>query len=555
MTNMLQIKSGIFVSILAVLFAAIPAHAADVVGGIDMQTFTADVYVAADAHVTVTETISGEFQTPHHGVYRSIPFRYTVDGRTHYVPLTITEVTKDGASVPYIQSKEEGSSVLKIGDADILVSGLFTYVITYEADRVVLSQDSGAFFAWDAPGDDWEDRFEAVTVTVSTDAASAVLDTACYTGEFGMTSERCTAVQEGQTVTFTTEQRALTAAVVFDPSVVGVPKESPIQTLLYDHSDYLFLLLPLAALVAMFVSWWHKGRDPAGRGVIVAEYEPPTDMGPGEVGALHDGKVHKHDVIAMIVDLAVRGYVVIEERGKHYALVRTEKGEEGLREYEAQFIRTAFGSDKEVVLQGRVERFGRAWKAAASSLHQKLQTDGLFVKNPETVRGTFIAAGILVLIVTWFVAPEMSSWSIMPFVAGVSTAVIVIIFGLQMPRRTTRGVIAWEHVQGYKLFLSTAEKYRLEWQEREGIFEKYLPYALALGVAEKWTKELGSTLQEPPRWYHGNWSTWNTWYFMHTMNSFSSSMARSYTTSTQSSRSGGGGFSGGGFGGGGGGGW
>lgn len=555
MTNMLQIKRGIFASIAIALFAVAPVHAQDVTGGIDMQTFTADVYVAADAHVTVTETITGEFQTPHHGVYRSIPYRYTVDGRTHYVPLTITKVTKDGASVPYTESKEEGSSVVKIGDADILVSGLFTYVITYEADRVVLLQDSGAFFAWDAPGDDWEDRFEAVTVTIGTNAALAILDTACYTGEFGMTSERCTAVQEGQTVTFTTDKRELTAAVLFDPSVVVVPKESPIQTLLYDHSDYLFLLLPLAVLAAMFTAWWRKGRDPAGRGVIVPEYAPPKDMGPGEVGALHDGKMHKRDVIAMIVDLAVRSYIVIEERGKHHALVRTEKNTDDLRAYEAQFVYIAFGNDHEVDLKGRVERFGRAWKAAEASLHQKLQTDGLFVKNPETVRGAFIATGILVLIVTWFVAPEMSSWSMMPFVAGVLTAAIIVIFGIHMPRRTTHGVEIWEHVQGYKLYLATAEKHRLEWQQQEGIFEKYLPYALALGVADKWTKELGPTLQSPPRWYRGNWSTWNTWYFMHTMNSFSSSMARSYTTSTQSSRSGGGGFSGGGFGGGGGGGW
>lgn len=551
---MLQIKRGIFASIAVVLFAIVPVHAEDVIGGIDMQTFTADIHVASDAHVTVTETITGEFQTPHHGIYRAIPYYYTVNDRGHSVPITIDAVTKDGVSVPYTDSQFGGNIVLKIGDANRLVSGPFSYTITYGADRVVFSRRDGAFFAWDAPGDDWEDTFEAVTVTVSADSSSAMRDAACYTGDFGTTSERCDVVRQDDRAIFTTATHGLTAAVLFDPAAVTVPVETPLRTLLHNHREYLFFLFPLVMFVAMATVWWRKGRDPAGRGVIVPEYEPPKDMGPAEVGAVHDGRVQQHDVIAMIVDLAVRGYIVIEERGKYYALVRTEKPVDDLRDYEGQFVRTAFGNDQEVLLHGRVERFGRAWKAAAAALYQKLQTDGLFVKNPEHVRGIFIAVGVLLIMVTAFVAPNLPS-SESPIIAGGITGIIVILFGIQMPRRTVRGVKAREHIHGYKLFLGTAEKYRLAWQEKEGIFERHLPYALALGVADKWTKELGPMLQSPPQWYHGNWSTWSAWHFTHALNTFSSSASRSYTTSTQSSRSGGGGFSGGGFGGGGGGGW
>lgn len=552
MTNMLQIKRVIFASVVLALCAVTPVHAQDVVGGIDMQTFSTDIVVASDAHVTVTEVISGEFQTAHHGIYRSIPYEYTVNGHAYRLPVTINSVKKGGAPIAYSQSKSNGSVVLKIGDADKLVTGRFRYTITYEVDRAILAQDDGAFFAWDAPGDAWEDPFADVIVNVTTDVPNAIIDAHCYYGAYGST-DACGASNTDSTATFTWPG-PLTATVFFDASAIVVPEETVVQTLLYDYAKYFWFVFPLVALIAMGTAWWRKGRDPAGRGVIVPEYEPPKGMGPAEVGALHDGKAHKHDIVAMIVDLAVRGYIVIEERGKHYALVRTEKSIDDLQEYEAKFVQTAFGNDKEVELTGRVVSFGRAWMAATSALHVQLESDGLFSKNPETIRGAFIALGVLLIMVTWFVVPGIST-SVIPMVAGGLTAAIVMLFGLVMPRRTVHGVEVWEHVQGYKLYLSTAEKYRLAWQEKEGIFEKYLPYALALGVADAWSKELGPTLKEPPRWYRGNWSTWNTWYFMHNMHAFSSAMSRSYATSTQSSRSGGGGFSGGGFGGGGGGGW
>ncbi len=562
MTNMSQIKLVIFASIFAVLFAIVPVvHAADVVGGIDMVSFDAQIVVDANAHVTVTETITGEFQTPHHGIFRSIPYRYDVDGGSHVLPLQTLLVKKEGVTVPFTKTLGDGIIVLKIGDANVLVEGDFVYTITYEVDRAVLPRDDGAFFAWDAPGDGWEDAFETITasVTYSGDAMSIAqpLSGNCFVGEFGSTSMNCTSAElsdDYQTVSFVSDV-PMTAVVTFDPSAVVVPYESWPQAFWIDHGDVVFLLLPVIVFLLMLRYWWRHGRDPKGRGVIIPEYEPPKGLGPAEVGAVHDGVVNKGDVVAMIVDLAVRGYIVIEDKGGKFSLVKTAKTAEGLRDYEAAFMTTTFGTDTTVDLSAKVKKFGTAWKAASAELYVRLQTEKLFIWNPDTVRTMFMILAFGVFMLTWFIAPNISDEPMLPFVAGISTALIVLVFGFAMPRRTVHGVKTWEHIQGYKLFLHTAERYRLQWQEKEGIFEKYLPYALALGVADGWVKALGPTLTQPPQWYHGNWSTWNALYFMRSMNSFSSAMERSYATATASSRSGGGGFSGGGFGGGGGGGW
>src|SRR5262249_40028229 len=79
------------------------------------------------------------------------------------------------------------------------------------------------------------------------------------------------------------------------------------------------LLIPLAALLIMFNLWWKYGRDPRLR-PISAQYEPPDQLTPGEVGTLVDNSADMRDITASIVDLAVRGYLNIEEKQKDHLM-------------------------------------------------------------------------------------------------------------------------------------------------------------------------------------------------------------------------------------------
>ena len=57
-----------------------------------------------------------------------------------------------------------------------------------------------------------------------------------------------------------------------------------------------------------------------------------------------------------------------------------------------------------------------------------------------------------------------------------------------------------DKIEGFKLYLTTAEKHRLNFEilekETPELFEKYLPYAMALGVEEKWTEKFAAVLEE-----------------------------------------------------------
>jgi len=72
------------------------------------------------------------------------------------------------------------------------------------------------------------------------------------------------------------------------------------------------LLLPLLSLLFVYRLWRSRGKDPERRPIAPA-YAPPEGMTPAEVGTLVDNRPDTRDIIASVVDLAVRGYLRIEE--------------------------------------------------------------------------------------------------------------------------------------------------------------------------------------------------------------------------------------------------
>src|SRR6202047_3699098 len=108
-------------------------------------------------------------------------------------------------------------------------------------------------------------------------------------------------------------QEGRPAAVAFDKGFVHEPTAAS-KVAMFFRSNWP-LGIPIAAFVVMFYLWWTRGRDPRLR-PIAAQYEPLDQLTPGEAGTLVDNSADMRDITASIVDLAVRGYIVIEEHQK-----------------------------------------------------------------------------------------------------------------------------------------------------------------------------------------------------------------------------------------------
>jgi uncharacterized membrane protein YgcG len=178
----------------------------------------------------------------------------------------------------------------------------------------------------------------------------------------------------------------------------------------------------------------------------------------------------------------------------------------------------------------------------------------------------FVAGGVAVPLVTLF-GSDASPTMVIFFGIAVLLALINLVFYWLLKAPTPQGRQILDRIEGLRLYMTTAEEERLKVlhppEKTPELFERYLPYAMALDCENEWNAKFAAVLAaaaaagvvaSSPSWYHGN--SWNSDGFSRDLgNSLTSSISSSATPPGSSSGSSGGGFSGGGGGGGGGSGW
>lgn len=506
----------------------------------------------------VEEQLLVHFTEERHGYIRDIPVRYrTPNGDRKTIGVDVLSVDQGRLPATYVVSREGDNLAIKIGDADRFVSGDVLYTLRYRVSRAILYRQAEDELYWNITG--------TSTLLPKTTQVSVVfpgaLDTSrvratCFTGAYGEEGRNCTisafSAEAPSSVRFSAEEQYVTIGVGLPKGYFVAPTrwEQFVQYLRDNLAKFAPFLLPVLTALLMYALWYAKGKDPQQR-AIVTEFSPPESLTPLEIGAFVDGHVHDRDLSGALVDLAVRGYLkIIEEKSKDFTLLRTEKDAASLLPFEEKLVTAVFAGKDRIAfsdLKHRAAEFAKARKIIENAIQDSLVARNWYTANPIKVRAPYLTvAGFLVF-------PLFFEASVVTFSLAACAAVVAG-FGWFMPQRTEAGARLYERVLGFREYLARAEKYRLEWQEKERIFEKFLPYAMVFGVVGAWTKALAPMMQQ------ADWiETTGRVYDYHMFNSFSGRFTNAFLTAThlERSASGGGssfsgGFSGGGFGGGGG---
>jgi uncharacterized membrane protein len=183
--------------------------------------------------------------------------------------------------------------------------------------------------------------------------------------------------------------------------------------------------------------------------------------------------------------------------------------------------------------------------------------------DPESA-GAYSILGVLVIaapfvLLEWTGAANFFLSPLPAVLAIVLALLIVFVFFRIMPAKSLQGARTTVSIRGFQEFMARVDGDRLRTMP-PNTFEKFLAYAMALGVEEHWAKAFSGILQQPPSWYSGSgYGMFNTLMFTHSLRSMSDTASQTFAAAPRSSSSssgfgggGGGGFSGGGFGGGGG---
>ncbi|WP_084964145.1 DUF2207 domain-containing protein [Thermoactinospora rubra] len=305
----------------------------------------------------------------------------------------------------------------------------------------------------------------------------------------------------------------------------------------------------LAALLVLLLGgvallYWTRGRDARAVGasesvnpVRDGQFSPPDGVRPGQIGTLVDEQADVVDVTATIVDLAVRGYLRIDEqpRGAYDApdwmlVKRPNAPVEALLPYEKALYDAIFDGRDSVLLSELSGSFARNLGKVRDLLYADVVTQGWFARRPDTERTRWTTIGLVLMglgvagtvALAWFTTYGLLGLAVV--IAGAALTV----GGQYMPAKTAKGSAALAHTLAFRDYLSSGHIGDIPEQHRVELFSRYLPYAVIFDLVDHWSRVVASVTGDGHEadnlyWYHGP-AEWD-------LSKFAASM-RTFTTTT-----------------------
>lgn len=553
-----------------------------------ITSFDSAITVNQDGSMRVENTIKAIVTGDQiqQGIYYDFPTIYsnTKTGGRLVIDFRVLGVQRDGQAEPYTVGNWENGKRVKIGSADTLIEpGEHTWTLRFSVDRELGYFADHDELYWNVTGNGWLFPIEhaSATVTLPGGAAAKITGLIAYTGAARSTASAVTTTQSADgTPTFVTTsvlnpREGLTIVVGWPKGYVTAP--NAVTRLGWFFRDNSALIAGLLGVLLVFlyymIVWYRYGKDPE-RGTVFALFAPPEGMSPGGVRYLsrmaHDSKTFT----AALIDMAVKRYISIHEEGHKYWIERDTAPESVLSDDELALAESLIGTSARVDFE---QQHAAEIQLAILASKRPLEADyqpRFFVSNTGyLLTGILLSVGVAVL--TFFLSASGAALQfVAPVVVGIALAIMAVVFGSTLKSYTQEGRKLVDEVAGFKMYLSVTEKDRMNMlnppDRTPEMFEKFLPFALALDVEQRWSEQFASVFARmaaegrpyAPVWYYGMyWNPVNPAAFASSIgNGFSNAISASAVAPGSKSGfggggGGGGGFSGGGGGGGGGGGW
>lgn len=647
---------ALVVALTLALFSAPAAQAAgdpsdDIVRNVDIA-----IKLDADGIAHVKETYTWDFgDRDGLGFYRTLVQYLGWDkdpDKMRQYKYSNFEVSSPSGAPAEVWVDDESGSIIKLAvgapdNSNETRTGVQKYVLSYDVAGSLNAirdqsgvEDQDEFF-WNILTD-WDVLIEKANVTIT--GPADVVDSACYQGPYGSTDPCTSHSAKGRTATLKavdlpagdgfTVMAGYPAGTFANTDPILVDNTSgswggsddpwedwitgdagPVGNWVGKNWPWLAGLWA-AVLGAVGYGRWRKGRDLHYVGLppnlvplagtesqhpvapltheppVTVQFHPPEGITPAEAGVLLEERANPNHITATIVDLAVRGYLTIEEVGKtifgktnDWRLSRVENAPSaaGLTPYESALLKDLLGgrffvdiSDLRGAFESKVRKYTGGLTKVSDANGWYTRTGlvgGSGAGGMQVIRIVFFLAFFFIMFaggssLMWIftAGPGALSPILLLIFAIISLAIVFFATGKMAHARSANGRALYEQVRGFRQYLTTAEAHQLRWEQGEDIFSKYLPWAMVFGVADRWAKMFEQLAAEglyttQPIWYVSSQpfspSSFRT--LGSSMSTFASSASQSLSYTPGSSGGsgsfgGGGGFSGGGGGGGGGGG-
>ncbi|HEY5980539.1 MAG TPA: DUF2207 domain-containing protein [Microlunatus sp.] len=578
-----------------------------------IEKFAIEYTMGTDGVLQAKETIVWRFgsDSGRHGIDRYFvtrePYGTTDQDAVYTVDVESVTSPDPGVATQFSENTYEtdggrGEQLrIRIGDPDETISSpTATYVITYSVKGAMRTFSGYDEFYWDATGSDWTAPMTDVSVKATVPGGAQELS--CFAGPV-QSDQACTSKDVSDGVGEFTQNslpagQGLTIGVKITPGLItdNAPHLEPDGSKLSAGEKAGLIALAGVGAASVVGSaivgtlWWRKnGRDqryaglPPGTVPLPGQQAPVVPSDPdlpipvaftppripvAEAGLLVDGQVDTRETAATIIDLAVKGALTVQSAGKKDFQVTLVDPDRATAPHEMVLLTELFGGRP----PGAVEDLSKqgsltaAHQAMQASVRNQVASRGWFRKVPSAAAASGFGFGLVAFAVfLGFVLGAVFLLILVPLLP-ILIAFAIIRYKLRRGQRTADGRAVCDQVEGFKTYLATAEADQIRFEEGEDIFSKYLPWAIAFELADRWAKVCGDLVamgrlpNEVPYWYVGtyNMAAFNTGFLTSSLATAAAPAPSSSASGTGfggGSSFGGGGFSGGGGGGGGGGSW
>ncbi len=553
-----------------------------------IQNYDVEMNVNKDKSVNITESIDVFFNTPSHGIFRTIPQNNGI-------------ITNIDSQQLFNKTNQDNNIILKLGDPDQYVIGAKNYNIKYKH----LLFDNKNEFYYNIIGTEWPVQINQVNFKIKMPEIFDTQKVGISIGKYGTKGFNNNAQYYIQNNTIIGKTNMKLNPYEGITIRIEVPNGYFIKT--FDKIKYAAFVIILLLTIGSFILWYNVGRDK----YIIPEvtFYAPKGINSAEAELYYKEESSEKGITSLIVFLASKGYLNIIDSENSFTIKKL-KNYDGANPIEKKFMNTLFKS-KDVVTEEELkispsfykktqelmldidkdktkifENNSISFKNKAFSLFCLLGVIATTICLVVNFNFNYLSAnfGLLIfffisIFIVIFSKFEFFTliWSIsfggIPLYIFISNVlpirltipeIIICIFAIivcsiclkELPKRNAFGEKIKSELLGLKKFIEVAEKNRLESlvKENPSYFYDILPFAYVLDVSDKWINKFESIISESPAWYQGER------FCGHTFNNFTRAFNSTTTPSLanggiKTSSSGGGGFSGGGSGGGGGGSW
>lgn len=282
-------------------------------GGYIIEKYDVNMIVNEDNTFDITETITTNFGQAKHGIYRKIPLENTVNRLDGTSSKNRAKITNIKVNEKFSTSTENGYKVIKIGDANKTITGEHTYVISYTYDIGKDKLKDADELYYNLVGTEWDTSISYITFTIQMPKEFDKEKLGFSAGKYGSTNN------------------SSVEYIVEDNKIEGIyngllrSKEGLTVRLTLPEGYFVrnngnvngyVIVVAIVSIVFVLISailWKIYGKD--NKVVETVEFYPPEGANSAELSFLYRGSVDDKGIISLLIYLANKGYLKIEDMG------------------------------------------------------------------------------------------------------------------------------------------------------------------------------------------------------------------------------------------------